>query len=189
MKVSFTGISNPAFIQIYDKYENHVVYAFSSLLNDDIQSEDYTDFVSSLTKNGRPETYINSVNPKLVSVVINKIEDENTGINNYLFRLNGKELPINTDNMPIFDFLAKLTRNIAGTPEKKLVKNEDYKYSDEIRYGLIPKVDLAYFLTGSPENVTQFEDIADNIRNLENAKNGAEIINNSIYKAMVDYFA
>ena len=190
MQVNFTGISNPCYISLKNPVdENEVVYTFGSILKDDVWGDDYTSFIHALNKNKTGESYINPTNSKMVSLMINRMENEDTFERHHVFRLNGKELPINNKTMPIFDFLAKLTRTIANTPENKLVVNRDYVYSDELRYGLIPGIDLKVFLLNETNNTKSYEEIANIIRYPRNAKDGAQIINDTISEAMVDYFA
>jgi len=186
MQVNFTGLSNPTYLLIKNNSNNETVHMFSSILNDDINGTDYTNFKNALHKNDIPMiSYINPINLKMVSIAINKAKDEHYGYT-YKFRLNGEVLPINRNTMPIFDFLAKMTRTIANTPEDKIIKNRDYVDSDEIRYGLFPGIDMEKLLNNSG---TEAEEMFNIIRGSQNAIRGAGIVNKNIHNAMVDYLA
>ncbi|MFQ8626748.1 MAG: hypothetical protein ACLSA2_10005 [Candidatus Gastranaerophilaceae bacterium] len=41
--------------------------------------------------------------------------------------MNGKQVDVNDKNLPIFTYLAKVSKRIAGMPDKNFVVNEDYK--------------------------------------------------------------
>ena len=72
---------------------------------------------------------------------------------------------------------------------KDIIINRDYIHSDEFKYGLIPGLNMENFIPHDEASTDDYENAAELYRHPTGAKVGAEIVNNSIQEAMMDYFA
>ena len=97
--------------------------------------------------------------------------------------LNGEEVKVNDKNLPIFTYIAKVTKKITGMPDNNFIVNEDYKdfIADEsLIYGIR--------LTDSiPEEVSRLN-LFNQFFQKDNVKTGAKQINDFIQNIMNKYF-
>ena len=142
--INFTGISNIGFAQF--RREPGAKHALSSslsmVLRDDLKGNDLSEFKSVLKKitNSPNEYYFDKSKPNVLNLECYRDRNDS------LVMLNGNVLEVKNKTMPLFTYLAKLTRKILNMPEKDIVVNKDYVtyeapknlvYGGEIKFGNI----------------------------------------------------
>jgi len=98
--------------------------------------------------------------------------------------LNLKELPVRKNTIPMFDFLAKITKKVANKPDADFIYDENFPicYAGDL------------FIMGDTKiseisnSKTDFINRTFNIYNPKTAKAIAKSINDSIQEQMIDYF-
>jgi len=189
MNVTFTGISNVGFIKLKNFEDpNEEAYAFSAILKDDKYGNDKTKYLNALEKSKLVDSCKSEINSGLAGIYINRVKNPSSGTNEYYFKVNGTEVNINKNTLPIFEFFARLTKVLKSASTEDFITNKDYIYSDEMRYGLIPDCDLQQFFVKDPKEPA-YEYIANIIQDPANAKNGAHLVHHAITDAIMDYFA
>ena len=98
--------------------------------------------------------------------------------------MNGFPVEPETKTMPLFSYIAKLTRRIIGSTEGDIKISNDFKYGPDADI-YISDIKISE-LEASQERQKL---ILDNIYSLPSAKAGAKNINNDIQAQMMDYFA
>ena len=136
--ISFTGIKNIADIG-YQKSNSTISSALSMVLTDDYKGKDLTEFkavlerVAKKSKNFRHKDGVEFINLEKRDDMYGKSVEDSVK-----FYLNGKEVEVKDENLPIFSYLAKLTKKIANMDKKDMIINEDYKQfeaSSKLVYG------------------------------------------------------
>lgn len=118
--ISFTGISNIAQCE-FRRTPRTFSKSLSMILKDDFNGKDLTEFKSVINKiTDNPAYFKNEDTPNLLN--IENFADE-TGRGLFV---NGSLVELNDKNLPMFSYLAKLTKRIAKMPEKEMVVNRDY---------------------------------------------------------------
>lgn len=179
--INFTGISNIGFAQF--RREPGAKHALSSslsmVLRDDLKGSDLSEFKSVLKKitNSPNEYYFDKSKPNVLNLECYRDRNDS------LVMLNGNVLEVENKTMPLFTYLAKLTRKILNMPEKDIVVNKDYVtyeapknlvYGGEIKFGNI----------SDDEKFQKLISLFDK----DSAKNGAKFVNDFVQNLMNRFF-
>lgn len=130
MTVSFTGIKNVGYLM--DGSAKHGIYnrAINIQVTNDEDGNDLDEFNRKL-KETKTESKYHMDTPGLISFLIVKTSNhDNTAT--YDFMLNHNELILNDSTLPIFEYLAKISRQVSNMKEKEMVLEEDIVENDEI---------------------------------------------------------
>lgn len=171
-KINFTGIRNIASVP-FKREGFHTTRNISLMLTNDSYGQDlqeFTDVLSKITSNSsvyKAEDYLNVLN----------LECLHGADDNRWLSVNGTILEPNDKTVPMFSFLAKLTRKIMNMPEKEMSVNEYYKNNianDVLVYGQ------------EFDNYEQLvkDGFIDKLFDKNNVRDGAKNINDSIQKIM-----
>jgi len=176
-KINFTGIKNIASAE-FARQGFHPTKNISLVLTDDFHGKDLQEFKTVLSKvKGDSSVYKNEEYPSVIN-----LECLREGGNQGWLSLNGTILEENDANLPVFSYLAKLTRRIMNMPDKEMVVNNDYKNyaANDI---LIHGTDFG----DSYEQLIKYG-VVDKMFDRDNVRDGAKSLNNSIQKIMNKYF-
>ena len=99
--------------------------------------------------------------------------------------VNGHVVPTKTETMPLFTYVARLTKRILGMSEKEFKIAEDFKYGPDGDSYLTRDVKFSE-LDLTPE---QRKLLIDEVYSLNSVKTSAKFINDDIQAQMMDYFA
>ena len=118
--VSFTGIKNVGCLAFQDTpttFRN----ALSVIITDDAKGQDVVEFRKVVDKVAqKSKNFMNDKNYNLLNIETRISQDDQT------LYLNNKPVKVNDENLPIFSYLAKLTKRIANMPKKDFVIERDY---------------------------------------------------------------
>ena len=185
MQVSFTGFKNAGYLTATRIGEEPVeVYQSNIQLTDDANGKDLTEFKNVIQKTGG--NFINPINRDFVNIECVRrpyTDDYGDGVENFIF-LNQREVEVCDKNLPIFSFLAKLTRNIAKKPLNDFVVNKNYLGSDNCRYGVMAGTDIVDIV--GKEN---YLPVVEMMHKPEIVVDGVKRQNAFIQSIMMDYFA
>lgn len=118
--ISFTGIRNIASIQ-FQRGGCKAAKNLSMTLCDDVHGKDLQEFQDVLKKITGGSFKVENHN-QLLNLECLPTEDGRR-----FFSVNGVVLEEKDENLPMFSYIAKLTRRISAMPEKDMVVNNDYK--------------------------------------------------------------
>ena len=128
--ISFTGMRNIGVAQ-FRRSENTFSVSLSAILKDDFNGNDLTEFNSVLKKTfkNNASNYKNQDTPNLLNVEFLAKLNENDG---NVF-VNGHKVDVNDNNLPMFTYLAKKTREIMGLSDNQMPVDTAYKdfYANE----------------------------------------------------------
>lgn len=128
--ISFTGIRNIGVAQ-FNRSENTISLSLSTILRDDFNGKDLTEFNSVLkrTFGDKASKFKNPDYKDLLNVEFISKLNANEG----KVLVNGAVVSVNDNNLPMFTYLAKMTRKIAGLPDKQMPVDASYKnyYANE----------------------------------------------------------
>ena len=178
--INFTGISNIAGVG-FSRKENSVSRILSMVLNNDLNGQDFTNFQNVLKKiTNDSNEFKNAVSPDILNIecVSHPLNNKQSAL-----YINGKKLDVNNANLPMFSYIAKLSKRIVGMDDKSIIVYNDYKkyMADEaIIYGVSFKKNL-------PDNLNK-EKILDSVFHQKNSKSFAQYVNNFVQDLMNDYF-
>ncbi len=179
--INFTGISNIGFINFRREpgAKGALSRSLSMVLRDDVKGKDLSEYKLVLRKiTDSPSDYhFDPDSPNVLNVEC--YSDRNGDV----LMLNGNVIEPDTNTMPVFSYIAKLTRKIANMPKKDMVVNNDYvnyEAQTNLIYGSKIAVNGA-----SPQQKFEF---LGGFFNKDDAKYGAEQTNNFIQKIMGKYF-
>lgn len=176
--INFTGIKNIGAIQ-FSREPEVLSTAISMSLTDDFKGKDLAEFHTLLKKVAKkPMEYKHENGSNIVNVEHCSYKGHSA-----LF-LNGDEVPVNDNSLPIFSYIAKLTRRITNMPEKDMVVNNDYKTLDEAGRNLICFGEIE---AHDPQNPNR-TDLYDEFFDKRTVKEIAKGINNYIQQTMNKYF-
>lgn len=118
--INFTGIRNIGSMQ-FQREGRKVAKNISMTLHDDIYGKDLQEFTEILKKinGGR---YKNGEYPHLLNV-----ECQSTMDGHRFLSVNNVILEEKDKNLPMFSYIAKLTRKISEMPKENMIVNNDYK--------------------------------------------------------------
>lgn len=118
--VSFTGIKNVGCLAFQDTpttFRN----SLSVIITDDAKGQDVVEFRKVVNKVAqKSENFINNRNYNLLNIETRISPEDQT------LYLNEKPVKVNDENLPIFSYLAKLTKRIANMPKKDIIVERDY---------------------------------------------------------------
>lgn len=176
--ISFTGLTNIASVY-FRRPGTKESRNISMRLTDDIISGDLSDFRNVLKKTkGDTSTLINMEYPDIINIEALKIRD-----NTEALLLNGYVIKPADNTLPMYSYIAKLSRRIAGMKNKDFVVNKDYK-EYAAKDILIPgdKNPLAFV----PEQDKKM--VMDSFFIPENIRRSAKYINQVLSNIMNSYF-
>lgn len=118
--VSFTGLKNVGCFVFQDSptsFRN----ALSAIITDDAKGQDVVEFRKVVDKVAqKSENFMNNRNYNLLNIETHISPESRT------LYLNNKPVKVNDENLPIFSYLAKLTKRIANMPKKDIIIEGDY---------------------------------------------------------------
>lgn len=176
--ISFTGIKNVAACQ-FQRNRQSFSTALSMCLTDDVNGKDLSEFHSMVKKVATKPNQFEHYNGSDVVNIEHYAQNDGTA----LF-LNGDEVKINDENLPVLSFIAKKTRQIFHLPKEKMIVNNEYKTSDGVGQNLMYGI-VAHFR--DPEHPER-TDLYDTFFDTNVVKSIARDINQSIQKKMNIYF-
>lgn len=175
-KITFTGIKNIASAE-FARQGFHPTKNISFELTDDVFGKDLQEFKTVLSKiKCDSSAYKNEEYPNVIN-----LECLQNGENQRWLSLNGTILETNDNNLPVFSYLAKLTRKIMKMPEKEMIVNNDYKnYAAN---------DILIYGTDFDDSYEQLvkNGTVDRMFDKNNVKDGAKKLNEAIQKIMNKY--
>lgn len=185
--VSFTGLRNIGACSFAYNYEKGKRIGTALLVNliDDNKGKDFSEYKDVMRKCSESfEHYFPEDKNFLHVQTIKYFPDDEDFETVPQLVVNGYVVPTENKTMPLFSYIAKLTKRIIGSTEG------DIKISNDFKYG--PDADIYI----SDIKISELEAsqerrklILDNIYSLPSAKAGAKNINNDIQAQMMDYFA
>lgn len=185
--VSFTGLRNIGACSFAYNYEKGKRIGTALLVNliDDNKGKDFSEYKDVMRKCSESfEHYFPEDKNFLHVQTIKYFPDDEDFETVPQLIVNGFPVEPETKTMPLFSYIAKLTKRIIGSTEG------DIKISNDFKYG--PDADIYI----SDIKISELEAsqerrklILDNIYSLPSAKAGANNINNDIQAQMMDYFA
>jgi len=186
MSINFTGIKNIGAVEVIIPSNNCDMSILSMQLTDDEQGNDLEKFKKSFYKNQNLNDYLTAYDGALsINVSTNVKKEEDYLPNKYTFYVNGTELEVNDDNLPVFSYLAKLTGKIANKKDSEMGGDVNYIKSPNFLKG----TSLGYFFKQyfySNTNIN-IPDTLDQLFNPNLARYRAKMINNAINETMIDY--
>ncbi len=177
--VNFTGLRNIGSCE-FQRQPNTISKSLSLVLSNDSNGKDLAEFKSVIAKvTPDLEKFRNNISSEIVNV---ECKSSGWHFTDALY-LNGEEVKVNDKNLPIFTYIAKVTKKITGMPDNNFIVNEDYKdfIADEsLIYGIR--------LTDSiPEDVSRLN-LFNQFFQKDKVKTGAKQINDFIQNIMNKYF-
>lgn len=185
--VSFTGLQNVGACHVAGTFERGKMVGTSLLVNltNDSKGKDLTEYENVMRKCSDSFGHYFPEDKNFLHVQTIKYfpDDEDFETVPQLV-VNGYVVPTENKTMPLFSYIAKLTKRVLASSEK------DIKISNDFKYG--PDGDS--YLTGmrvsdNVENPEQKRLLLDSFYSLPEAKKGAKSINDAIQAQMMDYFA
>lgn len=178
--INFTGISNIAGVG-FSRKENTISRSLSMVLKDDYNGQDFSNFKNVLKRiSNNSDEFKNSISPDVLNIEC--ISDEFNNKNSALY-VNGKLLDVNDDNLPMFSYIAKLSKRIVGMNDKNMIVNNDYKKymaDNTLIYGVSFKKNLP--------NTLNKEEVLDSVFSPANSKSFAQYVNDFVQDLMNNYF-
>lgn len=179
--INFTGISNIGFAQFRRERapQNALSRSLSMVLRDDLKGHDLSEFKSVLKKvtNNSSDYYFSKSEPNILNV-----ECYNDKYESHVM-LNGNILNVENKTMPLFTYLAKLTRKISNMQNKDIAVNKDYvtfEAPKTLLYGV--EVDCGNVsLDKQYKKMSRFFDKDD-------VKQGAQVVNDFVQNLMNIFF-
>lgn len=182
-KVNFTGFKNVSCCNTLVKDERtgedlFLNYFLNSEVTDDFNGKDYTDFKNAAEKSG--VDYTNKYNPKFLNLGLSV----NIKKGNLNYTLNGKSLKVDDSTIPLFTFIAKLTKKIKLCPDKSsFIVDKGHFDSKEYLNAFNDNFDE----DGNNEFVKNY-DFIKNVFDYKNVKNEASYYNDILQQIMNVYF-
>lgn len=185
--VSFTGLRNIGACSFAYNYEKGKRIGTALLVNliDDNKGKDFSEYKDVMRKCSESfEHYFPEDKNFLHVQTIKYFPDDEDFETVPQLVVNGYVVPTENKTMPLFSYIAKLTKRVLASSEK------DIKISNDFKYG--PDGDS--YLTGmrvsdNVENPEQKRLLLDSFYSLPEAKKAAKSINDAIQAQMIDYFA
>ena len=189
--VNFTGLKNIGGISCYQQhlqgnFQKQQDYLLVHL-TDDYNGHDLAEF-NEVVKKCQPDLGVCTFEPgsrfiQIMTKTVNEADNEFNVSAPQLF-VNNKLVPVTDNTLPLFSYVAKLTRKIQNMDDKEFVYNKDFKYGLAGRTFMISGFDMINF--ANRENVS-VDEIMDKLYCPMTAKRKAQIINSNIQKQMLDY--
>lgn len=183
-KINFTGLKN---IGSYSK--NLPYYPKNQLrthmiinLTDDYQGNDLTEF-KEIAKKCRPllgnMNFAKNSNFIHIMTSTTNLKDDVPGM-----AVNHIVIPARKETLPLFSYIAKLTRRIANMTDKEFIINNDFKYNNDGESFIFPLIKVSDLTKHNKQKTNQ---LLDEIYSPENNRKVSQIINNHIQQQMEDY--
>ncbi len=186
MTVNFTGIKNIGYMKIQNQFTNTENDVLSFQVTNDRSGNDLDEFKNAIKKMDTKENYINPINTGLITIASCKQNKEGEfETPDYEFFLNSKKLPINDSSLPMFTYLAKVTKNIEAKKKDDFIVNKDYLESEDFLRGT--GVGYAMNFVAKADSSINLKQAVEYLHSPGAAHIGAETVNNSIQEAMMDY--
>lgn len=185
--VSFTGLRNIGACSFAYNYEKGKRIGTALLVNliDDNKGKDFSEYKDVMRKCSESfEHYFPEDKNFLHVQTIKYFPDDEDFETVPQLIVNGFPVEPETKTMPLFSYIAKLTKRIIGSTEG------DIKISNDFKYGPDADIYLSDIKISELEASQERRKlILDNIYSIPSAKAGANNINNDIQAQMMDYFA
>lgn len=185
--VSFTGLRNIGACSFAYNYEKGKRIGTALLVNliDDNKGKDFSEYKDVMRKCSDSFGHYFPHDKNFLHIQTQKFifNDEDFETVPQLI-VNGFPVEPETKTMPLFSYIAKLTKRIIGSTEGDIKISNDFKYGPDADI-YISDIKISE-LEASQERQKL---ILDNIYSLPSAKAGAKNINNDIQAQMMDYFA
>lgn len=179
--INFTGISNIGFTHFKREpgANGALSRSISMVLKDDLRGNDFSEFKTVLKKvtNSPSDYYFDSAEPNILNVECYSDRNEN------LLMLNGNVLEVKDKTMPLFSYIAKITRKISNMSQSDMVVNRDY-VTYEAPKNLIYGTKIEF----SDVSSNQKFDYLNIFFKKDIVKDGAKQINDFIQNIMNKYF-
>lgn len=185
--VSFTGLQNVGACSVAFTVEGGKRLGTSLLVNltNDFKGKDLAEYESVMRKCSDSFDHYFPFDKKFLHVQTQKfVPDEEEFETVPQLIVNGYPVVPETKTMPLFSYIAKLTKRIMSSAEGDIKISNDFKYGPDAD-SYISGVKISQ-VEGNQE---QRKLILDSIYSLPAAKYGAKNINNDIQAQMMDYFA
>ena len=174
--ISFTGIRNIGFIEFSKNFtiglSKHK--SLSMVLSDDFNGKDLTEFLDVIKKIPRTQTgYLHQSSKNMLNIECATLNGEK------LLSVNGRAIEVNDEHLPMFSYIARLTKKIAAMKDKDIVVNKTYK-EYEAENALVYGENII-----APESNPSF---FDNFFEHSAIKDGAKRVNEFIQSVMNKYF-
>jgi len=164
--INFTGISNIGVIN-FQRHPYSVSKSLSMTLCNNYNGKDFSDFNNAVKKAGKSPAYFKD-NSNILNIECYK----NLKTNNIY--INGRYISVCDQNLPIFSYLARLTKKITQMTE--MVSSNDYK-----------KYEAGKNLIYGAKITTNYPEIFNVFFEKQRVKDGAGIINDFIQNMMEKY--
>lgn len=128
MKISFTGIKNASYIYDTDNQKGIKASYLNTQLKDDQYGNDLTEYKKLISKH---KAFQNPYYSNFINIV--NINHKGTNVT----VLNGVIIPENDNFLPLFEFIAKLTKKISKMPEEEIIHDFNYLQHDYSDFGLL----------------------------------------------------
>ena len=189
-KINFTGLKNIGACAVkaghiggqFEKCNMHLLVQ----LTDDFNGKELTEF-KNIIRNCSPKFKYNKlegtddfVNIATRTVTNNEVEFD---YNIPQLLINGMEVPAKRKTLPLFSFIAKITKKISQMTNKEFVVNKDFKYGPDGAKYIIPGSDISDLGKSTQEHKM----IMDKTYSPEVARFYANEINLNIQKQMEEY--
>lgn len=178
--ISFTGIRNIGNVKFARKspYGKAISNNLSMVLSNDYNGKDLDEFLNILKK--MPKTEFSLINSQGKDVL--NLESTQVAGSKWIF-VNGYPLKMDDAHLPMYTYLAKLSKKIAGMTDKEMVVNQTYKdyAADEI---LIYKSKVSEKI-----GEDNFRKSLDSYFDRGRVRAAAKEFNDFIQKMMKDYFS
>lgn len=185
MTINFSGIKNVGSMGVILPGAGNKMQILSLQVNNDETGNHLDEFNNAIKKSGNPKMYKTAYEGAISINVSSTVPEEDYLMAQHSFYLNGSPLEVNDKNLPIFTYLAKLTREIPQKEDKSLRASVEYAASPDFINGS----SIGYFIKRAfiaNPNI-KIGAMLNTIYNAENSKAGAKIINEAISETMTDY--
>lgn len=174
MQISFNGIKNTSSVIFKNEQEKYTDYNVSIQLTDDYNGKDLTKYKKVLSKVAPQFKHPTNSN----FLHIGFFNDSNDDIT--IMTVNGESIEPKDENLPLFSFIAKLTKCIANAQDKDFIHNRDYVESDEIIDNSVLDDEWAQAVKEASNKIP--------LTDIGTIKASCNVINNEISKQMAEYF-
>lgn len=183
MTVNFTGIKNVGYAYSANCY-NHddTDYLNFQVTNGCHGDNDLDEFRSVLGKVKDGSKYEHKFTDGMVSLAINTISDFRAGTT-YAVLINGKDLEQNDENLPLFQYLADVTKKLSEMDEKDFVVDEEFLNSPEMKTTYLGGLTMVL-----PKKYGSYEQLIKDAHDVRGVKIGAGDVNQKIEDVMRKYF-
>ena len=190
--VSFTGLRNIGGCTLYQTTLQQNIYEkqdyLIALLTDDYNGKDLTEFknVAKLCRD-KLGSCTNADDNRFLHIETKTLCNVENEYEKYVPKIfiNGKEVPPSRSTIPMFSYIAKLTRRINGMKSEEFVYNQDFKYGTAGRTSLVPDYDLGDIVRNFKWKLSEF---IEKIYSADSSCCTAKVVNDNISEIMMDYF-